>query len=405
MQALRLRIAGDYWDSLIYDGSLYLFRADGVMERYDWDSLIRRLAKRVSPDDASLVGDVLVRGRRWYSPEIRSLFASKSVRGTVTTILERLSREPLEIGRKDLVKSQILAEDMPTFPTTDLECFKSTIYCSSSDGIFESDPLRGRDSSVAFDRATDLPVAGIAASYGTLAAAAGDSGLFEMALDERQRYDWEPDFADPMHVSNRPATVCTWSQFDLVADDSRSGGYVAAFSRPEGRGRGRGAWGERPRSPLLELEEDELFHGRSGLLRGGSKSLLLATSDGTFVRRWEPYRRKAHVDLDADYLVQSEQWFEPSPRRDLPVDARIADFGIVYEYDSSLVVEANDGVRHTLRGEPANWRVFPRSQRYTNQLHVVRSSSLEVYAFWGDFFIESDARILGLPRPKMTAAP
>lgn len=44
MQPIKLTIAGEYWDSQIYQGILYLFTRDGAIKTVNWDPLVDGLS-------------------------------------------------------------------------------------------------------------------------------------------------------------------------------------------------------------------------------------------------------------------------------------------------------------------------------------------------------------------------
>jgi hypothetical protein len=40
MQPLKIVIPGEFWDTQMYSGRLYMFRSDGAVQTVDWDRLI-----------------------------------------------------------------------------------------------------------------------------------------------------------------------------------------------------------------------------------------------------------------------------------------------------------------------------------------------------------------------------
>lgn len=404
MQALRLRIPGEYWDSLLYDGLLVLICRDGRVEVADWDRLIGSLPEFKDSENKAMAHAVLMRGQQWYSSQVKNLFGNQSISNLVKGTLAKLSSAPIDVSRKSLRSATVFTMDLPSFPTTDIECFKSVLFCGTSEGLFESNRLQSvKSRDWWMTKSNDIPIASVAASYGTVAVAAGAEGLFERPATSDDAWYFEDNggLGGFTQVSRRRASICTWAQFDLVSDDLLHGGYVTMFSRPDGSGTGRRAWRETDRTPVGEVDDRTLFGVREGLLRGGSKTLLLTGREGTYLRPWEPYKRQDAMSqgeiIEPARATNIEA--EDPPRPLQPVDAQIANFGIIYEYDSSLVVESISGERATLRGEPVQWRVFPRSQRYSNQLTICRSNYLDVYAFWEQYFLDSSQRRFGLPVP------
>jgi hypothetical protein len=78
------------------------------------------------------------------------------------------------------------------------------------------------------------------------------------------------------------------------------------------------------------------------------------------------------------------------------IDAETAIYGVMVETDTDLSVLASDGRSYRVGEEPVNWRAFPRSLRYLNQLHVILEDRLEIWAFNDDFFVDQDKKKLGI---------
>jgi len=75
------------------------------------------------------------------------------------------------------------------------------------------------------------------------------------------------------------------------------------------------------------------------------------------------------------------------------ISGRTAVFGVIIECENAIVVLPSAGRIMTFRGEPINWRVFPRSKHYENQLHLIYDERLEVYSFNHDYFVDQDKKI------------
>jgi hypothetical protein len=70
-------------------------------------------------------------------------------------------------------------------------------------------------------------------------------------------------------------------------------------------------------------------------------------------------------------------------------------FGIVIECEHAMVVVQSDGNVTTIAGEPINWRVFPRSKHYENQLHLIYEDRLDIYSFNQDYLVSQSGKRLG----------
>src|SRR5260370_40676699 len=63
------------------------------------------------------------------------------------------------------------------------------------------------------------------------------------------------------------------------------------------------------------------------------------------------------------------------------VAAKLSSFGVVVEDSKGLHVLTSDNEVICIPGEPVNWRIFPRSKHYLNQLHVIYDDRLEIWSF------------------------
>jgi len=73
-----------------------------------------------------------------------------------------------------------------------------------------------------------------------------------------------------------------------------------------------------------------------------------------------------------------------------------ATFGYIIECDNGIVVF--DSMMHNIwiEGEPVNWRVFPRSKFYENQLHIIYDDRLDIYSFNEDYLVDQSSKKVGL---------
>jgi hypothetical protein len=49
-----------------------------------------------------------------------------------------------------------------------------------------------------------------------------------------------------------------------------------------------------------------------------------------------------------------------------------------------------------MKGEPTNWRVFPRSRDYRNHLHIIYEDHVEIVIFTHDYFIDQHTKLAGI---------
>ena len=387
VEAIELRIPGQYWDSFLYNGQLFLFTRDGDIELYDWDRLVSALGW--SENETPMATQMLTRGRAWYAPPLQQLIKSPSTARHFHKIAAGLTAKKRTVGRSELKRARLTTQASPLFPHADLEIYKNRAYVSGVEGIYQ---LRVPDwKSDLFERVTDIPALRMAASYGSLAVAAGAEGLWDQPVPSR----WGE--VDEAHiVSTVPCQAASWAHFDVVATSigvTGSSGYLAAYTNPKSTDSTDGA-----RSLIGTLPAEQIFGDRSGYLMASQNRLLLLSSQAIEVETWNPYRRRPGEGVDlAKTRVAHKRFEEPRIKKEV-IDAAVSVFGLVAEYDESLRILANDGTTKRL-AEPINWRCFQRSTRYVNHLHVTFADHARIYAFVHDYFLKSPERGPSTARP------
>ena len=391
MQAVEVRIPGEYWDSFIYNDRLYLFSLNGDILVYRWDQLIQSFP--IKDDWRPLFWQFLSRSRAWYAPELQKILESPKIRQGISLLIDSMTAVPHTVGETGLRSALVDVAASPAHPHTDVEAFYNTLYLSSSKGVHAaslSTKLNNR-----FSISTDIPAFRVACSLGSMAVAAGSEGMFEQVLAPRGQWQTR---SEPAQLSSKPCVACSWASFDVIATSGpRSDGYVAAFAKPS-RTRRDEAIVRDARELVGVVDAAELFPSSSGLLFGEQDLLILASPSTLLIDSWNPYLRRDNYGADVGSSLSGQRQLQVSSLTDDAIDGAATVFGITVEMDSSLIVIGVDG---TIRdfGEPVNWRCFQRSKRYFNQLHVTHGDHIRVYAFVDDYFMPSELRGPAVRRP------
>jgi len=110
-----------------------------------------------------------------------------------------------------------------------------------------------------------------------------------------------------------------------------------------------------------------------------------------FAQKWateEGEEEQAFRDLGEININASEAQGEP-------LSGGVTTFGLVSEFENGLKVVASDLSILEIPGPITRWRVFPRSVRYENQLHVILDNALEIYSFNQDYFVDQSDKKIG----------
>lgn len=376
MQPLRILISGEYWDTQIYKGRLYLFGKNGDIRVVNWDKLIGewRVEEplRLAMQCAFSQSDYLY-GTQW------SLFFSDSeVRKLIQSKFERLATFDLQVSSKTLEACTVGRQDNQfPFPHADSTIYAETMYVASRNGVIgaKCNKKNKFPISTRLQKTWDCPVNAIAASYNTLALAAGDEGLFEQTLNGFLWHEGQLG-SKPRQLTERNCTDCNWTFHSIYGSSHTAGGILANFTKDDNI-----------RTFDRVISEERIFHAQ-GYSWGIQEKLCQVNLGAIRIVRYEPWAEEKLSDLGT---IELDSW------KGKVISGRVAYFGTIVECENALVVvPSGEGKVITIKGEPVNWRVFPRARHYENQLHVIYEDRLEVLSFNHDYFVDQRSKISGL---------
>ena len=382
MQVLKIIIPGEFWDSQIYKGRLYLFGVEKELRILNWDSLADEM--NVSPYLQYAFVASFIRGNDLYSPEKRELLQDAEIRAVLLEKFTDLANQHLEINNGKLDRLTIWHRDSPfPFPHSDSLIYVDRLYTVGRSGIFSSRRAsslkRPIDTNV--EKLWDCPVLNASASYYHIALATGNEGLYELGV---------MDYADgePNLVSAKDCSKCDWIYYSLYCSSGTGVSYMAAYTDLRKRG-----------LPTVELvdwrrfertiDAPEIFDAQ-GYSWGTRDKIYLIHENTIDVIRYNPWKTQGESypfeRMDSIYLAA---W------KGEIITAAVAAYGLVIECDNAIVIIPSSGEPITLPGEPVNWRIFPRSVYYENQLHILYEDRLEILSFSHDYFIDQKAKLAG----------
>lgn len=400
MQPLRLSLEGNYWDSQIYSGRLYLWDMDGALTVLNWDSLVDSITPKSERTTFQLA---LKNADYLYAYDLGLLYGLGGVRQLVVKHFENAAnRDIITLSTADLAKHQINKVDTP-FKSLhdDCEFYNNDVYGLTDSGLlqFGIRPKNKSGFTKSSAKLADIRGTAIRAKRNSFAIAALSDGL----------YEWSGYTLRLSHVAERPTAWLDW-MFASVYCSSEQGSYMAAYHYEDRRP--VGSWTAQDDAELANEDDDddtpdwvprrkfngfvssEEIFGNNGLSWGIEDKAYLARGNVLEAVSFQHRRLKSEPN-------ELSTAFNELPT--IPFDAwkgRIirggaAYFGTVVELENALVVLGSDGQNRTFPGPITRWRVFPRSLRYENQLHLVCERSLEVVAFTHDWFVDQDAKVAG----------
>jgi hypothetical protein len=375
MQPLKIIVPGHYWDSQIYRGKLYLFDRNGDIVTVNWDALINALG--VEPENRLALTCAFTSSDLLYDPRVEQILGDVELRPTVRSKFERLARGPIELLPEQLESYVIKKQRNPfPFPHADSTIYYNAMYVGGPSGVWSATCAKpsGNPVSSRPRRAWDASVFAVAASYGALACAAGDEGLFEMSLQE---------YRDPQPVTTRNCVDCQWTFQSIYGSSHIAHGFLAEYEKV--------ALDPHRFTRAFEriVDDSEIFQD-VGYSWGTQDKICQAIDGRVHIVNYVPASEKKPARLDQLQTINLDPW------KGEVVSGKLAVFGAIIECDAAIVVALSDESVVTLRGEPINWRVFPKSVRYENHLHVVYDDHVLVASFNQDYFVDKKQKRVGI---------
>jgi hypothetical protein len=406
MKPIQLTIAGSYWDSQIYSGELMLLGDDGSISVVDWGAAVDDFsAQHVGLQTAIRLA--FAESNWFYHDQTKRLLKDMAIEKIVRQQLDDLAKLPPRTVDFASWEKFWRQDDSPfdELPT-DTDVYSNRMYAATDEGLFSA-PRYGLLQDAELTKHHDAQFLRIAGSdgYKSLAAAAGDDGLFEFAFE----FEQQVLKLKPMVLSKKPCTSCDWA-FQSVVGWSATDAVFANFTEYKDKKTSRVV---RSAGDVFPLEKvfDGLFKP-SGLVSnqadrfvwGSREKLYRATHTGIEV---SDYFGSSWVKKPPQKIAKEQIAKSPFMQRGLIksniqpntiLAASTAPFGAVIEQADQLTVIASDGNEYVYSGELVHWRVFPRSTHYSNQLHLIYEDRMEIVSFVHDYFENQEDKLAGFAK-------
>jgi hypothetical protein len=409
MRPVKICILGNFWDSQIYSGELCLFSDNGDLHRIHWRAAIDELAHRnISVQTALRVA--FLDGDLFYNPKVRKILLDPQLTTPIKHQLSELSSIDLQKDLRDWSAHRSVDSSPFDFLPTDTEIYYNTMFAAGDEGLFSSPrsvtgryghrgtAARHHDGKIMQVKASDR--------YTALATATGDDGLLEFPLDPKDKQG--NSVGRHKLLARRPCAACDWA-FQSVMGWTTESAFFASFKEekaPHGSGLIRLA---DKVFDISEVFKSPSQQGRSISWGARDKVYRLTPSGGIEIADYNPNvnravnkSKKSQDMFDVRDLMErsidDRDLIERSVDFDDVVSTGTAPFGTVIEFSNKLVVIRSDDVVDTFDGELVHWRIFPRSEHYSNQLHLLYEDRVEIVSFIHDYFVDQQSKLYGFSK-------
>ena len=427
MQALKVIVPGEFYDSQIYNGRLYLWRINGSLVTLDWDLLVDKItvAKEL---------EIALRLSLQHSDKLYGnlLLQDIEIRGLIKSKFQKLSQMTVEIKKQDLEECIIDQQDSPfPFPHADSAVHYEMMFVGSQSGVSASKCSGGKWYEP-FERGAeklfDMPVLSISASNKTLAVAAGNEGLFEYSVDSLISNSTR-SYSDPLNLSTSHCNLTRWLYPGIFGSSYFNDGYFAEFKSSKKSNSEKEQSSQKTGQPNLSVGLIERGESQSSAKHYERKFQRLISSEEIFAKSqlkfdqlenstnsnnitftWGVDDKVCSITGNSIQLAQyiprasAKRRFKDIGSVEIAgsnseiISADSSFFGIVLEQENGLLVVSSSLEIQFFEGEPVNWRVFPKTTNYSNQLHIIYDDALHIYSFNHDYFVNQSTKQLGISK-------
>lgn len=390
MRSVKIRIPGSFWDSQIYSGELILLGDEGEFHKIAWEAFVDKIASqniamqtaiRVAFSDSDL----------FYNNKVRRILRDPHVESPIKSQLRNLASIDLQAERMRSREYWTTQNSPFDFLPTDTEIYYNQFFAGGNEGLYSFPRYASTKSKESrLQKHHDASIFQVKASerFSALATAAGNDGLFDFSVP-RSGYD---KLGDARQLASQACSACDWA-FQSVMGWTSEDAFMANFREEKDPS-------SKKKVRIFDriIDQSEIF----GLLDGaetdfvwGSREKIYKISDGVISVR--------NYNSSAKAEKKSNSKFEYLGAEAFSFDAEViatgtAPFGTVLEFDDRIIVMRSDGEVETFLGETAHWRVFPRSEHYSNQLHLIYESYVDIISFTHDYFVNQEKKMFGFSK-------
>jgi hypothetical protein len=364
-QCISINVEGDFIDSYIYSGTLFLVHADSKITTHNWEALLASaLHNNNHIHGAALTFDFLKDCRK-------------------SAQLTDRDSKTIYIDKDELEEERISTLPLDGWPT-DINIYGNRFYIASENGVEELPfnwEKRKIESTGRFHVWRKYAYKVSANDAHRLAIAAGPNGVITVSprggyINERE------DIATLLEIDSHD---CEWVGRSLIAN-SLDGAFLSTFpdlpKRPEGPVP-PGYWKQFNEIKKQPPTSQRVAHNGPNAVvyawMAGSKLFSLlsngklsveGTNEAAGSKQTGNRANEAEIGMGNRFSNMGNF-----------LAARSGLFGTVIEIGDELCEVTEHGTE-TVSIRPVSWRVFPRAKSYLNHLHIIEKDQLSIRAYF-----------------------
>lgn len=391
-----ITIKGNYYDTFIYKGYLFLITLDKDFISLDWNKLV--IGKMPYKNHLGY-HCAFMNSNYLYEKHFQKMFGDEKIKEVIKTRFEEIENI---INIENIAELKTKKDSSVDYLPNDIDVHDNYIYFGNSYGLhraklnfFTSREKKLKSSlswgGTLFDK-TGVISLDITQKYGNINLSTLDNGLYEFSLYRFKR-QYEECFS---MLSNSHSSFSTSNGISVLNGSNYEQSKFVERIWEEYKNNN----GEKDVRPVIAKEHslEELF-GDSGYFISAEDKIYLLNTRGIHVIRYGN-RNKINECFIAN---KSNKIIEIIDTNHICVSdiicASVEFFGIVIEYRNKIQVLLSTGrifeKKFDEQNKFVNWRTFPRSIDYTNQLHLIFEDRIEIHSFNDDYFVNQEEKTLG----------
>lgn len=228
-----------------------------------------------------------------------------------------------------------------------------------------------------------------------VAAAGGQDGLFEFSVNTQGS-----DFIkNKKNIASMPCSACEWALNSIFGWSDNDACLASFCDEKQKKSRTTNRVFEKTLDQEQILEKAALKSNGRPRIWGSHEKLYALTSKVLQVVDFRPASKIKQPDSDrvtaykAKFTKVGEIFVDFNASQVIATGTAL--FGVVVELNDMLVVIKSDNSVERFDGAPVHWRIFPRSSRYSNQLHIIYDDHMVIVSFSHDYFIVQANKLAG----------
>lgn len=390
---IKITIEGDYWDCQIYRGRLYLWTFDGEVFVYNWDNIIDSLIE--SKDEQLALICAFCRGDFLYKQDLKLFFQNETIMGELRRQFGILSRREIVFSKQQIERFCRGKQKLPTpeLPV-DTGMYNNKIYSADETGLYQITAHRKQGKypiSTRSNKLWDCPLLSLRiGNRGNIAISAGDEGLYEYLMVD--------DFISTVDknielISKNHSSFSNWAFSSIYSSSYISSSYLAPYIHEKSDIDYQ--YSEEHKSLFVSkdiIDESRIFGDQKGFSWGSNEKFYKYTDGKLAIVNFVQSGVK-NGDNEAfgnRRIISLDEW-----KGDV-ISCGVGYFGTIIECENAIVVLLSDGSIVTLPVRAVRWRVYPRTLRYENHLHIIKDDAIDIYSFNNDYFVNQKSKDYGI---------